>query len=251
LSKVAIIVQARMGSSRLPGKVLLPVAGRPLLSYQIERLRRVSSVSDIVIATTTNTIDEPIVELAASEDVLCTRGSENDVLSRYFEAATLVGAPTIVRVTSDCPLIDPQLIEEAISAFQDPAQQSDYVSNMIEPTWPFGMAVEVFSAAALRQANEFATAADEREHVTPYIYWRPQTFRIRSLKMTPNLSHQRWTVDTSDDFELVSRILTTLYPKNACFNMSDVLALLSDNPTWAGINCHVVQKAIRSVGGEL
>jgi spore coat polysaccharide biosynthesis protein SpsF len=240
----AIIVQARMTSTRLPGKVLLPILSRPMLSYQLERLRRVSQADRIVIATTTNATDDPIVDFCATEGVDCTRGSEQDVLSRYFEAANRFAADTVVRVTSDCPLIDPQLIDSTISAYREEAGGCDYVSNMIEPSWPYGMAVEVFSARALAEAHAEATEEAEREHVTPFIYWRPGRYRLKSLSMQPDLSQHRWTVDTPEDFELVRRILESLYPRKPCFGMADVLALLAEHPDWAAINRHIKQKTL-------
>lgn len=221
-----------------------------MLSYQIERLRRVKNADAIVVATTTNASDNPIVAFCEAEQVTCTRGSETDVLSRYAEAAGYVGADTVVRVTSDCPLIDPELIDAAIEAFRDRAAPCDYVSNMIEPSWPYGMAVEVFSASALKQANEQAQNAAEREHVTPYIYWRPQSFRLKSLKRAPDLSSERWTVDTPEDFELVGRILDALYKDVPHFKMDDVLAVLAANPSWRLINQHVAQKHVSPTVGE-
>lgn len=237
-----IIVQARMTSTRLPGKVLKPIAGRPMLSYQMERLRRVGGAGRIVIATTTNATDDPIAAFCAAEGIACTRGSEHDVLSRYHEAAQRFAAGTVVRVTSDCPLLDPQLVDDAIAAFADGS--CDYVSNMIEPTWPYGMAVEVFSARTLAEAQAEARDDAEREHVTPFIYWRPGRYRLRSLTRTPDLSHHRWTVDTPEDFELVRRILETLYPARPDFTMADVLALLAEHPDWEAINRHVAQKTV-------
>lgn len=245
-----IIVQARMTSTRLPGKVLLPIAGRPMLSYQLERLRRVRHADKIIIATTTNATDDPIVDFCAAEGVVCTRGSEHDVLSRYFEAATQFQATTIVRVTSDCPLIDPQLIDFAIEAYINNAESCDYVSNMIAPSWPYGFAVEVFSYRALAEANSEATEDDEREHVTPFIYWRPARYRIKSLTTQPDLSRYRWTVDTPEDFELVRHILETLYPQNPHFVMSDVQELLRKHPEWESINCHVRQKIVTPANQE-
>lgn len=239
-----VIVQARMTSTRLPGKVLLPIAGRPMLSYQIERLRRARRADRIVVATTTNATDDPIVAFCAAEGVDCTRGPEHDVLARYFQAATRFAADIVVRVTSDCPLIDPSLIDTAIAAYADAGGTCDYVSNMIEPTWPYGMAVEVFSARALAQAQAEATDAAEREHVTPFIYWRPDRYRLKSLTMSPDLSGQRWTVDTPQDFELVRRIIEAIHPENPTFDMSDVLALLARHPDWAEINRDVVQKSV-------
>jgi spore coat polysaccharide biosynthesis protein SpsF len=239
---VAIIVQARMGSTRLAGKVLKPIAGRPMLSYQIERLRRVTLAQQLLIATTTNPLDDALVAFCAAEGVRCTRGSESDVLSRYCEAAVALDADVVVRVTADCPLLDPQLVDLAIRTFAA-GEGCDYLSNMIRPTWPYGMAVEVVSAAALAQANAEARDPAEREHVTPFIYWRPQRFRIQSLEHERDLSAHRWTVDTPEDFELVSRILATLYPRRPQFAMADVLALLDEHPQWVQLNAHVQQKS--------
>lgn len=170
--KTIIIVQARMTSTRLPGKVLLPLAGEPMLVRLLERLRRVQRADGIVIATTTNASDDPIAALCAQQGVPCHRGSELDVLSRYADAARLHAADVVVRITSDCPLIDPALIDQLIAVYEE--GDSDYVSNMLPPTWPYGMAVEVFSATALAQAHAEATQDAEREHVTPFIYWHPE-----------------------------------------------------------------------------
>jgi len=239
-----IIIQARMTSTRLPGKVLLPVLGRPMLSYQIERLRRVRSCGPIVVATTTNDTDDVITKFCAGELITCTRGSESDVLSRYYEAAVLTDSQTVVRVTSDCPLIDPGVVERVIATFFEQPGACDYASNMIEPTFPYGMAVEVMSFAALREAHEEARDPAEREHVTPFIYWRPERYRLRSVTMNPSQAHLRWTVDTPEDFLLVSRILETLYPVKPKFEMSDVLSLLKSNPDLQDINAHVRQKNV-------
>lgn len=236
-----------MGSTRLPGKVLKAIANRPMLSYQLERLRRVKRAQRIVIATTNSVSDEAIVEFCVDEGIDCIRGSENDVLARYCEAVRVVGATTIVRVTSDCPLIDPELIDRAIEAFQGPGHP-DFVSNMLEPTWPYGMAVEVVSAAALSEANAESQDASEREHVMPFIYWRPKRYRLVSLTMAQNLTHHRWTVDTQADFELASRILEVLYVRNPQFTMADVLSLLEAQPELSRINAHVAQKAIAPGG---
>jgi len=240
-----IVVQARMTSTRLPGKVLLPIASRPMLAYQLERLRRVQRAARTVVATTTNVADDPIVSVAAACGVACTRGPELDVLARFAQAADEIGASVIVRTTADCPLIDPAIIDEAIRVFLETPGRYDYVSNMLAPSYPYGMAVEVFSAAALAAANAEATDEAEREHVTPFIYWRPERFRLRSLRMQPDLSSHRWTVDTTEDFELVSRILETLYPRKPDFCMTDVLELLEQHSDWREINRGVRQKDVR------
>lgn len=235
-----IIVQARMTSTRLPGKVLLPLAGEPMLMRLVERLCRVQRADGIVIATTTNVTDDPIAALCAQLGVPCHRGSEHDVLSRYADAARLHGADVVVRITSDCPLIDPALIDQVIATHEEGG--SDYVSNMLPPTWPYGMAVEVFSAAALAQVHAEATQAAEREHVTPFIYWHPERYRLRNVASPVNLSHHRWTVDTPEDYELVRRLLETLHPINPEFTQADILTLLDIHPDWMTLNQYVKQK---------
>lgn len=235
-----IIVQARMTSTRLPGKVLLPLAGEPMLTRLVERLRRVRRAHGIVIATTTNATDDPIAALCDMLAVPYHRGSEHDVLSRYADAARLHGAEVVVRITSDCPLIDPALIDRVIATHEE--GDSDYASNMLLPTWPYGMAVEVFSATALQQAHTEATQAAEREHVTPFIYWHPERYRLRNVQSPVDLSHHRWTVDTPEDYELVRRLFETLFTVQPEFTQEDILALLDTRPDWCALNQHIEQK---------
>ena len=235
-----LIVQARMTSTRLPGKVLLPLAGEPILTRLVHRLRRVQRAHGIVIATTTNPTDDPIAALCAQLGVPCYRGSEHDVLSRYADAARLHGADAVVRITSDCPLIDPALIDQVIAVYEE--GDSDYVSNMLPPSWPYGMAVEVFSAAALQQAHAEATQAAEREHVTPFIYWHPERYRLRNVASPVDLSHHRWTVDTPEDYELVRRLFEALIPAHPEFTQEDILDVLDAHPDWLAINQHIQQK---------
>lgn len=236
-----------MGSTRLAGKVLKPIDGRPMLSYQLERLRRARLAERIVIATSTSPADDAIARFCEEEEIECFRGSETDVLSRFHGAALQSGADVVVRVTADCPLIDPALIDSAIGIFEGAASY-DYLSNMLDPTWPYGMAVEVFSFVALEAAHREARDSAEREHVTPFLYWRPERFRLHSLTTTPDLSHHRWTVDTPEDFELVSRILANAYRRNPQFTMPDVLALLEEHPDWVNLNSHVRQIIARPTG---
>lgn len=239
---VTVIVQARMGSTRLPGKVLLPIEGRPMLSYQIERLRRCRRVERIVVATSVLPADDAIAAFCEQESVDVARGSESDVLGRFAAAAQAFEASVVVRVTADCPLIEPALVDEAVARFSE--GDCDYLSNMIEPSWPYGMAVEVMSRRALDEAAAQATDPAEREHVTPFLYWRPQHYRIQSISRRPDLSAQRWTVDTPEDFELVSRILRALYPSRPEFTLDDVLDVLAQHPDWVEINRHVAQKNV-------
>lgn len=240
--KTVIIVQARMTSTRLPGKVLKKVLDKPLLEYQVERLRRVKLADEIVIATTINETDEPIVQLCNSLSIPYFRGSEEDVLSRYYETAKAHQANAIVRVTSDCPLIDPEVINRVIKFYIDHQTKYDYVSNCLERTYPRGMDTEVFSFKALQEAFLEATALPEREHVTPFIHRQPQRYRLASVNSSENQSHHRWTVDTSEDFELIKRIIEAIYPKLPGFALTDCLNLLQKNPTWSNINANVEQK---------
>ena len=241
--KVGIIVQARMTSTRLPGKVLLPVMEKPLLEYQIERLRRVRKADEIIIATTTNETDQPIVDLCKRLEVKTFRGSEEDVLSRYFGAAHENKIDVVVRVTSDCPLIDPTVVDEVIQKYQGHSAVCDYVSNTLERTFPRGMDTEVFSFELLREVNLEARKHHEREHVTPYIYQNPQRFKLVNVAYTLKTSRHRWTVDTQEDFELIKRILEAIYPMNRVFRLEDVLALMDAHPKWFELNASIEQKS--------
>jgi spore coat polysaccharide biosynthesis protein SpsF len=223
--KTAIIVQARMTSTRLPGKVLKPVLGKPLLEYQIERLQRVKLANEIVIATTTNETDEPIVELCNRLAVAYFRGSEEDVLGRYYQAATEHKADLVVRVTSDCPLIDPKVIDEVINLYLKNQSNYDYVSNSLERTYPRGMDTEVFSFSTLQQAFWEATAQPDREHVTPFIYRQPARYSLGHVIYSEDCSHHRWTVDTAEDFELIQKIIEAIYPIKPNFTLEDCLSL--------------------------
>lgn len=242
--KIGVIVQARMTSTRLPGKVLKEVLQKPLLSYQLERLRRVRNVNDILIATTVNETDQPIVDWCQRESVPFYRGSEEDVLARYYEAAKNHQFDVVVRVTSDCPLIDPHVVERIVQFYLDHHPEYDYVSNTLERSYPRGMDTEVFSFQVLERTYREGITPADREHVTPYIYRNPDKFRLESLTNEQDLSFHRWTVDTPEDCELVKRLLETLYPQNPEFTMSDALLLLERNQDWIRINSMVEQKKL-------
>ncbi len=237
--KIVIIVQARMTSTRLPGKVLKVVMGKPLLEYQIERLRRIKSVDEIVIATTTNDTDQPIVDFCNRLSVPYFRGSEEDVLARYHGAAEKHNADIVVRITSDCPVIDPAVCEEAITYFLNNQDQYDYVRL---EQYPRGLDAEVFSYKTLDECFKEATDNPDREHVTPFIYRHPERYRVKHVKCNEDFSHHRWTVDTTEDFELVKCIIEELYPINPKFNFDDMLDIMKKNPEWYYINRAVKQK---------
>lgn len=241
---VVAILQARMGASRLPGKPLKKVLDRELLSYELERLRRAKRIDMIVVATTTEPADDQIVALCEKEGIAVFRGSEQDVLDRYYRAAKKFHADIVVRVTGDCPLIDPVEVDRVIDFFLSHKPQCDYASNSLERTYPRGLDTEVFSFAGLELMHRVASRPAEKEHVTPYFYLNPDKFVLGSVKHPIDLSHHRWTVDTPEDFELISRIITELYPKKPAFSMQDVLEVLKRHQDWVALNAHIVQKSL-------
>ncbi len=241
--KIVVIDQARMTSTRLPGKVMKEVIEKPLLEYQIERLRKLTEANQLVIATTTNDTDIPIVELCNRMGVEYYKGSEEDVLSRYYEAATKFEADIVVRVTSDCPLIDPAIVDRVIKYYKDEGNY-DYVSNTLIRTYPRGMDTEVFSFKVLEEVYLNAQEISEREHVTPFIYKNPGHYKLGNVRNNEDKSEHRWTVDTTEDFELISMIIEQLYFSNPSFGLSDILELLHDNPQWKKINDSIEQKII-------
>jgi spore coat polysaccharide biosynthesis protein SpsF len=207
---VVAIIQARMNSTRLPGKVLLPLAGRPMLGCQIERMRR-STVNEIVIATTTSSSDDGVVELARQERVGCFRGSEADVLSRYVGAARQYRADVVVRVTADCPLLDGEVLDRVVRDLLDNVSTCDYAANLLDRTYPRGLDVEAFFFDTLLRIDRLALSQASREHVTivPRSE-RPERFLIRSVRDSEDNSDLRWTVDTREDFDAVRGLYDAL-----------------------------------------
>lgn len=235
------IVQARMGSTRLPGKTMRPLAGEPMLARVVNRTRRARRVDQVVVATTDAARDEPIVGLCRERGWPCFRGSEDDVLDRYHGAADAYGADVIVRITSDCPLIDPALVDEVDAAFSEGG--CDYASNSLEPrTFPRGLDTEVIARSALDAAWREDHDPQWREHVTPYIYRHPERFRLRRVANGQDLSFHRWTVDTEEDYALVSRIYGAF--EGDAFGWRQVLALLEQHPEWMALNRGVHQKVV-------
>ena len=226
---IAAIVQARMGSSRLPGKTLADIAGRPMLARLVERARRIEGVDAVIIATTGRPADDAIVAFAETAGLPVHRGSERDVLDRVHGAAARFGASVIVRVTPDCPLLDPVVASCVLARFREAAGRLDYVSNTQPPTFPDGMDTEVISVAALATAWREARLPSEREHVTPFIWKQPQRFRLANVVHAEDLSHLRWTVDDAADLEFARAIHARL-GADRVFGMNDVLALLRREP---------------------
>ncbi len=223
MRKVLAIIQARMGSTRLPGKVLLPLAGREVLHHVIDRVSAAKTIGRIVVATSTLPADDVIAKLCAGRSTRCFRGDEKDVLARYFAAASNCGGEIIVRITSDCPVIDPEVIDAVVQAY-DPAV-CDYLSNAHPVrTYPVGLDTEVFSYDALSRAHERATLSYDREHVTPHFYRNPNQFRIGKFVRKDDLSHHRWTLDTQEDYEKLSKIFDALYVPGELFHFGEILA---------------------------
>jgi spore coat polysaccharide biosynthesis protein SpsF (cytidylyltransferase family) len=229
------MLQARMGSTRLPGKVLAEIAGKPMLQQVVERVRRIPGTSHVLLATSMNAGNEPLIEMAASLGIASYAGSENDVLDRYYQAAKQIGADVIVRVTADCPLVDPHVSARVVSRFVDGG--FDYVSNTNPPTYPDGLDTEVFSFAALERAWREASLPSEREHVTPFLWKNPSIFRIDNVQAERDMSGLRWTVDHPDDLTFVRSVYSRMAQKGVRdFGMPEVLALLAEEPELTGVN---------------
>lgn len=237
-----IFVQARMGSTRLPGKVLKQVLGKPLLHYLLERLKHVKNASAIRVLTSTEPADDAIAHFCDKFGVSVYRGSKEDVLDRYYQAEQKYRPDAIVRITGDCPLIDPTIVDKVISTFNKEPSHWNYVSNSLQRTFPRGLDTEIFTAAALEKTFREAKNPSEREHVTLYMYRHPEKFNLKNVASATDLSHHRWTVDTQEDFELIKLIIENLYPHNPLFTTQDILNLLQQHPEWVKINSNIAQK---------
>ena len=237
--KAKAIVQARFGSSRLPGKVLLKIMGKSILEYVIERVGKASKIDAVIIATTLNKDDWNIVKLADRLKLDVYRGSENDVLDRYYQAAKIFKVKHIVRITADSPLIDCEVIDNVIGCYFK--TNADYCSNTLVETFPDGQDVEVFRFDTLKLAWNESRLLSEREHVTPYIKKHPEKFKLVNFKCKEDLSSKRWTLDEKNDFDFIKAILESLYPINPYFNMNDVLNFLQNNPGLEDINKNIIR----------
>ena len=237
--RIVAIIQARMGSTRLPGKTLEKIAGMTMLERVVRRTAASRLISEVTVATTVSPHDDVIYDASSGIGCRCFRGSEQDVLDRYLRAADEFESEIVVRITSDCPLIDAAVVDRVITAFLDEAP--DYASNTLERTYPRGLDTEVLSRAALERAWREADQPYQREHVTPFIWQQPSLFRLLSVTDIEDHSRHRWTVDTIDDLRFV-RSIYERWPNREEPGWRDVLHMVDSDPVLASINAHVSQK---------
>lgn len=237
------ILQARTGSSRLPGKVLLPLGGSPMILRQLERIGRATSIDQIVVATSEDPSDDELARTVAAAGYDIVRGPLDDVLARFVIAADEHHPDVIVRLTGDCPLVCPEVIDEVVTTFHDSV--ADYMSNTLAPTYPDGLDVEVMSTHAIRRIETLSTDPDEREHVTLGIYRRFEEFAVENYANPSGIDHSdlRWTVDTSEDYEFVMHVYEYCAARNSKFDYDDILAYLDQNPGLSRTRRHAARNA--------
>ncbi len=220
------------------------VLDKPLLGFLLERVARSKKLNEIIVATTLQENDDHIAQFCNESQISCFRGEVDDVLSRYLKAAQQSSAEIIVRITGDCPLMDPEIIDKVVQHYLDLYPEIDFVSNTLKRTYPRGMDVEVFSFESLKTASESSVKIGDREHVTSFIYSHPDRFRLANVSDENDYSRYRWTVDTSEDFQLVENLIKEIYPQKENFIYSDLLKAMEAHPEWYFINSHVEQKKI-------
>ncbi|MFA6292778.1 MAG: glycosyltransferase family protein [Victivallales bacterium] len=240
--QVLAIIQARMGSSRLPGKMALPIIhGKGALEVMVERVRRSKRIDKLIVATTVHPSDEKLVEICGKINASCFRGSEEDVLDRFYQAYASAGKSfgAIVRLTGDCPLHDPAVIDKVIAEFLN--SDSDYVSNVDPPTYPDGLDTEVFSSASLEKAWKEAKMKSEREHVTIFIRNSAALFRKSNVRNGTDLSSCRWTLDEESDYRMIKSVYENLYDVKKDFGMDDILEFLHEHPEIERLNMKIAR----------
>lgn len=238
MTRALVVVQARTASTRLPGKVLLPLAGAPLLVRMMERVQEAEARFEAVVATTTDAADDAIAALCDAHDLPCFRGHPTDLLDRHYRAALAARAEIVAKIPSDCPLIDPDAIDRVFRAFH--ARPCDFASNLHPATWPDGNDVEVFTMEALETAWREATRAHEREHTTPFLWDQPERFRVTNVAWDAgrdcSMTH-RFTIDYREDYVLIAEIYDALWrPRRPVFALGEILALLERRPELGAIN---------------
>ncbi|KAA3646638.1 MAG: acylneuraminate cytidylyltransferase [Chloroflexi bacterium] len=241
--RLVTIVQARYAASRLPGKVLADLGGRTVLGWTVERARRAHLPGQVVVATTTDASDDAIAEFCERADYPYFRGSMHDVLDRYYRASQYFGTELIVRLTADCPIIDPALIDQTITAFAKAEPPPDFAANRLpgNRTTPIGMDTEICTFEALETAWKETNEGHHREHVMPFFYENPERFNILHVLHEPDYGHHRWTVDTPEDLELLRRIVAHFAPRDD-FTLEEVIELFEEQPELYDINAEVQHK---------
>jgi spore coat polysaccharide biosynthesis protein SpsF len=238
---ILIVVQARTGSTRLPGKVLMDICGKSLLERQMERVMASKLAFKSVVATTTDASDDAVEQLCQKAGIECFRGHPTDLLDRHYQAGVAFGADAVVKIPSDCPLIDPRIIDKVLQVFKENWGKVDFVSNLHPPTYPDGNDVEVMPMSVLKTAWEEAKGEHEREHTTPFIWDNPQRFKILNVEWESGLDYSmshRWTIDYPEDYEFIKAVYEELLPKNPFFSLEDILELLKNRPDICAINEH-------------
>ena len=243
--KTQAIVEARMTSTRLPGKVMLPICGKPELELLIQRLQQAHLLDGVVIATTTNATDDVLEDLACRLGVGCFRGSEEDVLDRVLKAAQATGTEVIVEVTGDCPLLDPDVLDDLLVIYG--RGKCDYVSNNLQRTYPLGLDLQVFSTATLADVGSRTSDPVDHEHVSLYIYEHPELYRLcnKASGLPEWCADLRLTLDTQEDYALIRSIFEALHPSCPTFRTAEILDLLQRHPEWQAVNRHIQQKCPR------
>jgi len=233
---VYVTIQARMTSTRLPGKVIMPAVNKPLLSLMVERLRRIKNTDGIILCTTTNDTDDPLKELADELGIHCYRGSEDNVMSRVLEGAQEFNADIIVETTGDCPLIDPDICTQVIDHYFE--TDADYTSNIYKRCYPIGMDTQIFSTKVLADAYARTQDDEEREHVSLHIYRHPERYKLTWIEAPDDQvdPHLRLTLDTPEDYQVIVKVFEELYPQKPDFTLDDILQYLKDNPDVRAIN---------------
>lgn len=238
--KSVAIIQARCGSTRYPNKIFADICGKPLIWHVINRLKFAETVDKIVLATTVNPLDNKLCTWAIENNILIYRGSENDVLNRFYETAREYDADTIIRITADDPFKEPIIIDQAVRMLQE--TKADFVCNNYPPTYPEGLDVEVFTRAALEIAELQSKSAFEREHVTQYFYHHSSDFKMLNIPYQKYLSYLRWTIDTEKDFLMVKKIYSLLFiGEGEIFHMEDILNLIEKYPEITQMNADVIR----------
>ena len=236
--ETAIILQARLGSKRLPGKVFKKINGKTILEYIIKRLKKTKLSKNIIVATTKRDEDQKIIKVAKKMNCYTFRGSTNNVLDRYYKAASYYKVKNIARVCSDSPLIDPNIINKVYFFYLK--NNYDYVSNKIFPSYPIGMGVEILNFQSLEKANKSASNVHEKEHVTPYIYKRPKKFKIKNIGLKKKILNYRLVLDYIEDFKLISKILKHFNKQKKEYYLKDIIKYINKNPKVKKINSHFI-----------